>query len=195
MRPRDPRSISSAPNVVTLIRLAACLVLFALAVVKDREIFNFIGLAVHWVGDTLDGWFARTFKQETVLGAEIDIIADRVEALFFFINFIHFHPGLVLPVIVYILNFAFVDFYLSYQFVKYDIISINYFGRVDRRVYALNFSPPAKFANSAPVILVLIFLPKLWVAALVMAFALIVVKVYSVTLLWKKRKAESPATD
>jgi CDP-diacylglycerol--glycerol-3-phosphate 3-phosphatidyltransferase len=189
MRPRSPQALASVPNVITLVRLVACLLFFALAAVKARELYNFIGLAVHWAGDAFDGWFARTFKQETILGAEIDIIADRIEALFFFFNFIHFHPGLVLPAMAYILNFAFADFYLSYQFVKYDIISINYFDRVDRRVYALNFSPLGKFANSAPCILILVFLPELWILALLMAMALIVVKVYSATLLWKKGKS------
>ncbi|MGA2361782.1 MAG: CDP-alcohol phosphatidyltransferase family protein [Candidatus Aminicenantales bacterium] len=193
MRPRSPGSLYSEPNVITLIRLSACLVFFALAAAGHRELYNYVGLAVHWAGDTLDGWLARTLRQETVLGAEIDIIADRVEILFFFINFVHFHPVLALPVVVYILDFAFVDLYLSYQFVKYDIISINYFDRVDRRVYALNFSPPAKIANSTPVTLTLIFLPKLWVAALVMALALLVVKVYSVSLLWKRRKPDAPS--
>ena len=138
MRPRSPGSIYSEPNVITLIRLSACLVLFSLAAVAHRELYNFVGLAVHWAGDTLDGWLARASRQETVLGAEIDIIADRVEILFFFVNFVHFHPGLALPVVVYLLDFAFVDLYLSYQFVKYDIISINYFDRVDRCVYALD---------------------------------------------------------
>jgi CDP-diacylglycerol--glycerol-3-phosphate 3-phosphatidyltransferase len=195
MKPRDPQSHSSRANIITLIRLAACLVLFALAVVKNRELYNFVGLGVHWFGDSLDGWFARVFKQETVLGAEIDLIADRIESLFFFINFLHFHPGLVLPVIVYVLNFAFVDLYLSYQFVKYDIISINYFGRVDRRVYGLNFSPQGKFANGAPVPLILIFLPKLWAAALIWALGLIAVKLYSIARLWKIRPAVGRTPD
>jgi len=193
MKARNPRSLYSEANIVTLVRLTSCLVLFSLAAAKNRELYNFIGLAVHWAGDTLDGWLARTFKQETILGAEADIIADRVEVLFFFANFVHFHPGLAIPVAAYILDFAFTDFYLSYQFVKYDIISINYFDKVDRRVYALNYSPGAKFVNSAPVILILIFLPKLWPAALVLALGLIAVKAHSISILWKKRAAEAPA--
>ena len=152
-----------------------------------RELYNFVGLGVHWVGDFLDGWYARTFHQETVLGAEMDIIADRVETLFFFTNFIRFHPGLYLPVLVYVLDFAFVDFYLSYQFVKFDIISINYFYKVDRRVHALNFSPVGKFVNSTIVPLILILVPVLWPVALVLAAALVGVKIYSSSLLWRKR--------
>jgi CDP-diacylglycerol--glycerol-3-phosphate 3-phosphatidyltransferase len=193
VKPRRPQSIYSEPNIITLVRLSASLVFFALAVLKHRELYNFIGLGIHWFGDLADGWYARRFKQETVLGAEIDIIADRVETLFFFINFIHFHSGLWLPVLVYVLDFAFVDFYLSYQFVKYNIISINYFAKVDRRVYALNFSPPAKFCNSTIPPLILIFLPGLWGLALAGALVLIAVKVYSISLLWKKRRVSPPS--
>lgn len=193
LKPRGPGSLFSEPNVITLLRLAVSLVFFTLAAVKGRELYNFIGLGVHWVGDFLDGWYSRTFHQETLLGAEMDIIADRVETLFFFTNFIRFHPGLTLPVLVYMLDFAFADFYLSYQFVKYDIISINYFHKVDRRVYALNFSPVGKFVNSTIVPLILILVPALWPVALVLAAALVGVKIYSSSLLWRKRGAAAPA--
>lgn len=190
---RDPRSLYSEANLITAFRLVVSLGFFALAVVNDRELFNYIGLAVHWAGDTLDGWAARRYRQETVLGAEVDIIADRVEALFFFINFVHFHPALFPPVLVYILDFAVADFYLSYQFVKFDIISINYFHKVDRRVYALNFSPAGKFANSAVVPLILIFAPAVWVAALILAAALVAVKIYSAGLLLRKGRRRAVA--
>lgn len=147
--------------------------------------YNFIGLAVHWFGDVADGFYARRFKQETILGAEIDIIADRIETLFFYVNFLHFQPTLYIPVAIYLLDFAFVDFYLSYQFLKYNIISPNYFYKVDQTVYILNFSPVGKFCNSTVVTLILIFLPKLQVIASIFAVLLIVVKSYSIFLLNK----------
>ncbi len=193
--PKPPEALYSEANIITLIRLVVSLGFFILAILRQSQLYNYIGLTVHLVGDAIDGWCARGFKQETLLGAEIDIIADRVESLFFFVNFIHFHPGLAIPSIVYILNFAFVDFYLSYQFVKYDIISINYFYKVDQRVFALNFSPPAKFVNSTVVVLMLIFLPKLWIATTILAAGLIVVKLHSIGRLWRKRRetASGPA--
>lgn len=191
--PRPPSSVYSEPNVITLARLVVSLSFFVLAVVRNRELYNFIGLGVHWAGDFLDGWYSRTFKQETVLGAEMDIIADRVETLFFFINFIHFHPNLVVPILVYVLDFAFADYYLSYQFVKFDIISINYFYKVDRLVYRLNFSPPGKFVNSTIVPLILIVFPRLWPAALVLAVGLIGVKIFSIGRLLAMRGAAAPA--
>lgn len=187
IKPKDADSIYSESNIITLIRLLSSIFFFVLALKTQREIYNFIGLGIHWVGDWLDGVWARKFSQETILGAEIDIIADRVEMLFFFLNFLYFHPHLYVPIVLFILDFAFVDFYLSYQFVKFDIISPNYFYKVDRRVYLLNFTRPAKSINSSLVALLLIFLPSLPWLATASAGALIVVKTYSVHLLNKKR--------
>lgn|GEM_PF-345420 len=186
-RPKDPGCIYSEPNVITLVRLLASMPFFVIALTTQREVYNFIGLGIHWAGDWLDGLWARKFSQETILGAEIDIIADRVEMLFFFLNFLYFNPHLYVPIVLFILDFAFVDFYLSYQFVKFDIISPNYFYKVDRRVYLLNFTRSAKSINSSLVALLLIFLPSIPWLATVSAAGLIVVKTYSVHLLIKKR--------
>ena len=189
--PRDPGSAYSEANLVTLLRLGGSLVFFVLAAVRGDPTLNFIGLGIHWLGDVLDGALARKARQETVLGAEIDIIADRVEVLFFYVNFLHFHPGVAVAAAVYVLDFAFVDFYLSYQFIKFDLISPNYFGRVDRRVYLLNYSPGGKFMNSTVVTLLLIFLPAWQAAAAVLAGGLIAVKVYSIRRLARIRPGKA----
>lgn len=185
-KPKDPRCLYSEPNIVTLLRLILSLSFFILAITKSNPTYNFIGLGIHWLGDVLDGFYARKFKQETILGAEIDIIADRVETLFFYVNFLYFRPQLFLPVAIYLIDFAFVDFYLSYQFLKYDIISPNYFYKVDKTVYTLNFSPVGKFCNSTVVTLILIFLPQFQIIAVFFACALIGVKIFSIHLLKKK---------
>jgi len=186
-QPRDPESFYSEANIITLMRLLGSLIFFSLAIIKKNPTYNFIGLGVHWFGDVLDGLCARRCKQETILGAEIDIVADRIETLFFYVNFLHFHPNLIIPAAIYILDFAFVDFYLSYQFLKYDIISPNYFYKVDKTVYVLNYSPVAKFCNSTVVTLILIFLPQLQILAAFFAAALIAVKSFSIYLLNQKR--------
>lgn len=191
--PRDPRGAYSEANLVTLLRLGGSLIFFVLAAVRGDPTANFIGLGIHWLGDVLDGALARKARQETVLGAEIDIIADRVEVLFFIVNFIHFHPEVAVASAVYALDFAFVDFYLSYQFLKFDLISPNYFGRVDRRVYLLNYSPGGKFVNSTAVILLLIFLPARQAVAAVLACGLIAVKVYSIRRLARIRPGKAEA--
>jgi CDP-diacylglycerol--glycerol-3-phosphate 3-phosphatidyltransferase len=188
-KPKNPQCFYSEPNIITLLRLVGSLTFFVLAIIKTNPTYNFIGLGIHWLGDVLDGAYARKFKQETILGAEIDIIADRVETLFFYINFLYFRPQLFLPVSIYLVNFAFVDFYLSYQFLKYDIISPIYFYKVDKTVYLLNFSSLGRFCNSTIVTLILIFLPRLQIVATLFAGILIGVKTYSIHRLNKKRLA------
>jgi CDP-diacylglycerol--glycerol-3-phosphate 3-phosphatidyltransferase len=179
-KPRDPSSFYSEPNIITLLRLGLSLTFFVMAIVHRSLTYNFIGLAIHWTGDVLDGFYARKFSQETIFGAEIDIIADRIAMFFFYINYLFFKPFLFLPITIYLLNFVYFDFYLSYQFVKYDIISVNYFYKVDKTIYRLNFSPVGKFCNSAVVTLILIFLTQLKLLAAVFAVGLIGVKIYSI---------------
>jgi len=74
IKPRSPESLFSGANLITLARLLASLTFFSLAVLWQKEIYNYVGLAVHWAGDLLDGFWARLFRQRTVLGAEMDII-------------------------------------------------------------------------------------------------------------------------
>ena len=193
--PLPPESIFSIPNVITVIRFVGSLVFFILAIEKMDLTYNYIGLAIHWIGDMADGNYARFFKQETIFGAEIDIIADRVEFLFFYFIFLVFNPELARPIVLFVVNFAFVDFYLSYQFLKFDLISINHFYKVDKTVHKLNFSFFAKPANTVVITFILIFLPQFAWFATVFAIGLIVVKCYSIYRLhqlapYKGRKAE-----
>jgi CDP-diacylglycerol--glycerol-3-phosphate 3-phosphatidyltransferase len=186
-KPKDPQCFYSEPNIITLLRLFLSLAFFILAITKANPTYNFIGLGIHWSGDVLDGMYARKLKQETILGAEIDIISDRIETMFFHINYLFFHPQLFLPIAIYLINFAFFDYYLSYQFLKYDIISPNYFYKVDKTVYRLNFSLVGKFCNSTVITLILIFLPQLQIIAALFASILIGVKIFSIHLLNRKR--------
>ncbi len=192
LQPVDPKSFYSWPNGITILRLVGSLTFFLLAAIKLNPTFNFIGLGLHWAGDVADGLLARKARQETILGAEIDIIADRIESLFFYLNFLHFQPHLFLPITIYLIDFAFVDFYLSYQFIKYPIISPNYFYQVDERVYRYNFSPLAKFANSTVVALILIFLPSWQHLATLFALGLIGLKLRSIFWLREKRALLPP---
>jgi len=179
-KPVAPQSLYSEANILTLIRLILSLVFYILAILKRNPGYNYIGFIVHSIGDFIDGFYARKFKQETLFGAELDIIADRLEMIFFYFIFLHFRPYLFLPVAMFLVNYAFVDFYLSYQFVKYDIISINYFYKVDRLIFLLNFSNAAKLINATFVALLLIFLPQLSTLVTIFAMLLIAVKSYSI---------------
>lgn len=178
-KPKRPENIYSEANLITLLRLIGSLIFFTLAVIKKNHIYNYIGLGIHWFGDVADGFWARFFKQETIIGAEIDIIADRLEIIFFYINFLYLRPYLYPSIILYLINFAFIDFYLSYQFLKFDLISPNYFYKVDRKVYLLNYSSGGKFMNSTVVALILIFFPGYQLAAIILTACLIIIKIYS----------------
>jgi len=178
--PKPPESVFSIPSLITFVRFGLSIIFFILAIHRMDITYNYIGLVIHWLGDVLDGNYARFFKQETIIGAEIDLIADRIEILFFFVIFLIFYPQLYLPVTIYIFNFAFIDLFLCYQFVKFDIISINYFYKVDPIVYKWNFSFWAKILNSTVIIFLLIFLPQLWLLTSVLALGWIGIKSYSI---------------
>lgn len=190
-KPQSPESVFSEANILTLIRVTLSVSFFILAILTHKITYNYIGFLIHWIGDFVDGFCARKLKQETILGAEIDIIADRLEIIFFYVIFLNFRPYIYPAVMLYLIDYAFIDFYLSYQFIKFDIISPNYFYKVNKTVYQLNYSPVAKFCNSSVVTLLLIFLPHLHLLAAVFATGLIIVKTYSIFLLRKdhiKRK-------
>ncbi|MFZ1946468.1 MAG: CDP-alcohol phosphatidyltransferase family protein [bacterium] len=191
-RPRDPKSFHSEANLLTYARLVLCLTFFILALVEKRELYNYIGIVIHWVADVADGYVARKLKQETIYGAEIDIISDRIETTFFCVNFMFFHPALFIPIAVFLLDFAFVDFYLTNQFTKFSLISPNHFYKVDRTVFALNFGRTGKAVNSVAVVALLAFFPSLWVVATALAAGLIGVKIYSIWRLYRKRESPVP---
>jgi CDP-diacylglycerol---glycerol-3-phosphate 3-phosphatidyltransferase len=177
MRAREPWL--TAANVVTAIRTLGGLVIFAAAARAHSPLLNFVGLAVYWGLDVLDGWLARRLDQETRLGAQFDILADRLLVAFFYFNYLHWHPEAAVPVLLFLTNFMVLDHFLSNQFLRWPIRSPNYFHEVDRVTYLLNWSPLGKATNSGLVTVMLAFLG--WQAgALVVCAALIAVKGYSI---------------
>ena len=172
----------TAANVLTVVRAVAGVVAFSLAFAWQSEPWNFAGLAVYWVLDVADGRLARIMDEETRLGAQLDILADRLLVTLFYLNYLRFHPGLVLPVALFLFQFMFVDHYLSNQFMRWPIRSPNYFYVVDPRIYALNWSIPGKLLNSVVVTGVLVGTHSVWLSSLVAA-GIIVMKLYSCVLM------------
>ena len=166
-------------NLVTLVRAVAGLALFAVAAARGSEALNFTGLAVYWVLDIADGAVARALGQETRLGAQLDILADRLLCFFFYFNYMSWHPGVIVPVSLFMFQFAFLDHFLSNQFIRWPILSPNYFHAVDRVVWALNWTGPAKVVNGALMLCLLVGAQAVWVAS---AFSIVMmgVKVYSI---------------
>lgn len=161
-----------------------CLIIFTYAFMQQNLTINLIGLAVHWVLDMADGRLARAFKQETVFGAQFDILSDRLLVIFFLLNLILLKPVILFPVVLYFAEFILLDTFLSIQFLNWGIISPNYFYKVDHKIWVLNWSPPAKFLNSSLVILLLLLTDLDWLPAFA-AVLLIIIKLFSIIRLQK----------
>ncbi len=134
-----------------------------------------VGLAVHWAGDTADGAIARRRGEETVTGAVLDICADRLCVCAVYLVSVVSAPQFTVPVLVYLFEFAFAHTVLSLAFLRFGLLSPNYFDRVDRRVWRWNWWLPAKAMNSALVAVLCLVFQLVWVG-LAVATALPLVK-------------------
>lgn len=197
---RGPESPWTWANLATIIRVAACLVIFAHAYRTGDETWNFVGLGVYWVLDIVDGALARALDQETRIGAQLDILSDRLLVCLFYMNYVVLHPTMLVPVLLFLFQFMGIDHYLSNQFVRWPVMSPNYFYLVDKKVWALNWSRSGKLLNSAIVTLVLVGTNNPWAGSAVALF-IIGLKVYSCVLLMRvpdpepawSRPVEAPA--
>jgi CDP-diacylglycerol--glycerol-3-phosphate 3-phosphatidyltransferase len=171
-------NIYTVANCATLIRTVIGGTCFYMAFASHSEVWNYAGLLTHWILDVADGSLARSLKQETILGAQFDILTDRLLITFFYLNYLIFHPANLLIVILFLLEFTLLDHYLSNQFLNWGIISPNYFYQVDRLIWNLNWSAPGKFINSGMVTILLITTNAV-MPVLIVVLLLIAVKVFS----------------
>ena len=176
---REP--LATPANLVTAVRTLGCVVLAALALVTSREELLFAALAVYWAGDVLDGWVARRTDSETRAGAVLDILSDRLCSAVFYVGYAVVSPDDVLPIAVFLVQFMVVDAYLSLAFLAWPLRSPNYFGLVDRVVFALNWSKPGKAVNSAALALLLVATDGV-VLPTVLVTAVLVLKCWSLRL-------------
>ncbi|KNG94667.1 CDP-diacylglycerol--glycerol-3-phosphate 3-phosphatidyltransferase [Pseudaestuariivita atlantica] len=103
------------PNILTLLRLIAApgvavmFLYFARPIADWCALILFVGAAVT---DWFDGYLARSWKQETKLGAMLDPIADKamvVIALMVIVGYSSYSPWLVLPTTVILFREVFVS--------------------------------------------------------------------------------------
>ena len=166
------------PNAITVVRVIVGLFVFGLAASSTNSLWSFAGLGLHWVLDGLDGYLARSLKQETRFGAQIDIIADRAMVSFFYIIYLRAHPSFLVPIVGYLVVYGFIDQYLSNQYANWGLLSPNYFYQVNRRIWLLNWSTPGKFVNSGMFTILLLGTGSV-TASTVWLVGLAVLKLYS----------------
>lgn len=167
----------TVPNLVTVVRTVVAVALGAVAVSSGDLALLGIAYAVYWVGDILDGWSARRLGQETRLGAVLDIISDRACTSVLCVGLVAHVTGVVPLAIVFLLSFMVLDTMLSLAFLCWPVKSPNVFHLVDLRVYRLNWSPVAKAANTAGVVVSILL--GAYAVGLVIAVAVVVVKLWS----------------
>lgn len=166
------RTLASA---LTVVRTLAAVALALVAIERDSGVLLGVALLVHWAGDIADGLLARWRDEETVVGAVLDICADRLCVAVIYVGFVSMNPEFGLALAVYLVEFMLVDAVLSLWFLRWPIAGPNYFARVDPLVWRWNWWPPAKAVNSAVPALLCVWLDIPWVA-LAAAAALLVVK-------------------
>ena len=171
-------NLRTAANVVTLTRLVVATALFAASAYLRDPALNLAGLAVYWIGDVADGFLARRLYQETLFGAQWDILADRLSVAFFYLNTLVLYPDLAPAIVLFLVQFMVVDHYLSNQYLRWPIMSPNYFYRVDYTIWALNWSKWGKACNTG-LVTILLLLTRSNAVVLPVVLALLAVKLYS----------------
>ena len=175
--PSPVEPVATPANAVTLVRTVVAVVVGTAAVAEGSLALVAIGYAVYWVGDMLDGAVARRRHQETRHGAVFDVVSDRACAAVLAAAFVVERPAAAVPLGVFLLQFMVLDSVLTLAFLHWPIVSPNYFYVVHRTVWRLNWSPPAKAANTGAVV---VFLALGWiVAATLVALVVTAVKLWS----------------
>ena len=183
-----PVTLVNVPNAITAVRTAFAVALAVAALTERNAHLLVAAYLIYWVGDILDGAAARALGQETRTGAVFDIVADRACTSACAAALVVLRPGTALPIAVFLVQFMVVDQLLSLMFLRWPLLSPNYFARVDRRVYWWNWSPPAKALNTAAVVVLALFAPTV----VAVAFALGVAAVKVVSLIYVARLPAQP---
>jgi phosphatidylglycerophosphate synthase len=144
----------TVPNVVTSVRTVIAVALGVWAATSGAWELVVAGYAVYWLGDILDGYLARRLHQETRIGAVADIGGDRLSTATVGIALMIILPWTILPVAVFLIQFLVVDLMLSLGFLRWPLLSPNYFYLVDPVLYRWNWWPPVKALNTTSVVLV-----------------------------------------
>lgn len=147
-------------NLITCLRAVLITSIFVLAGVWASRDLLLLGLATSWATDVLDGFVARRFRCESVLGAQLDYNVDRLVATAAIVTaaVISGNQPLVLVAagIAWIQYGAF-DQLICSQFLRSPSLwSPDDFWVLDETTWRLNWAPVAKIAGHVPLVLLAI---------------------------------------
>jgi phosphatidylglycerophosphate synthase len=174
---REWESITTWANGMTLLRTCVAVPLGVYALVEASTAILIVAYGTYWIGDMADGWLARRLDQETRIGATLDIISDRACCSVLVGALAVIHPHMWPALAVFLLQFMVLDCVLSLAFLRWDLVSPNYFYRVDRTIWRYNWSPPAKTVNTVAVVVAVV--SGLMPLALVIAIGQLSLKIWS----------------
>jgi CDP-diacylglycerol--glycerol-3-phosphate 3-phosphatidyltransferase len=144
---------STPANLITAGRTLGAVGLACAALAAGSMRLLVAAYLCYWVLDIADGAVARHFDHETRLGAVFDITADRASSLLCVATLVVLRPGLVVPLAIYVIEFAVVDTMLSLGFLAFPVKGPNDMHLVDATLWRWNWSPPAKAVNTASIVL------------------------------------------
>jgi CDP-diacylglycerol--glycerol-3-phosphate 3-phosphatidyltransferase len=180
--PSSHETILTWASAVTALRLVGTLY-FVMVAMQSMTLEPIVyALAFYWVGDVFDGMIARATNRETQLGAVFDIASDRLSVVMIYMLFALYMPSLTWPMVIFLVAFVVIDTILSMSFLKFNLLSINYFYLIDKKIYDLNWSMPAKVATTSLFMLVALLLQSV-VLSLIVALIVLALKSYSLYLL------------
>jgi phosphatidylglycerophosphate synthase len=154
--------------------ISAALLLFAIA--ERSQALLVFALALSMALDMLDGYIARKQLSETILGAQLDALADRMTAALVLAGAVYDAPSATAAIAAAAvwMQYGIVEQFLNGQFLRFGLWSPDHFYDVSPVVWRLNWSAPAKAASGVPVALIAL---QQWWPALGVAAALILVRV------------------
>lgn len=185
--------MANVPNAITLVRTVCAVILAIMAISRTDLTLAVVAYAVYWSGDILDGLLARWLRQETRVGAVFDIIADRACCSLCISPLLALKPQMALPAMVFLVEFLVVDCLLSMTFLRWPILSPNYFYLVHRPLYLANWSPPAKAFNSSALVILMGATSNPWFPT-ALAVTVTVVKLVSLVVAYRLPAAPPPVT-
>lgn len=180
----ERETLVSLPSFITLTRTLMSVGFAIFAAVSMSMPWLIAAIVVYWIGDIADGLVARFTGRETRSGAIFDIMADRLCVALIYLIFGFWHQDVLIAIGLYLVEFIFIDGFLSLAFLFWPLLSPNYFYLVDRRVYNLNWSPVGKAANSGVFLLATIAFQNVYLSSAI-AIIILGVKIYSIGRLYK----------
>lgn len=152
--------------------------LFTFAIVDHSRGWLEVSFGLSMLLDTVDGQIARAGRTETIFGAQIDGLADRLAATFVLVGIVSMHTKastMIVGAVIWV-QFGVIDQFLSNQFLRFGLWSPDHFYTIDEVAWRWNWSSYAKAASNVPIGLFVLGSWGVWVA-LFLSLSLVAVRV------------------